>query len=177
MSQMQPEKLMPRAKRLLRLMASGYTMTDAANMCGYTLTRACILAHSTIGQEYIAMIEKDVNAAFVEEVANVDLDVRKVALDRIREEIPESVDRMFQLRDNAPPNVMFAATKHLLDIAGVRPVEEKQGSQIILADAGMLEAVQRLVGQAKTAVPDPSTTQNFQEPDPEIPVPSDEVKP
>lgn len=145
------KNLTPRAKRLLRLLATGMRLIDAAAQCAYSYNRAAMIATSTLGKDYIEMVELDVNKAIAEENATVDLDTKKAALQLVKDEVLESTERMIQLRDSSPPAVMFAATKHLMDIAGVKPQDDKAPPpQIILADQGLNEAISRLL---KTVAP------------------------
>lgn len=145
-------KLTPRAKRLLRLVALGHTQGEAAGMCGYSLNRACILCNSQLGQDYIAMLEADVNQTLVQENAKVELDTKAEAMKLIKADIISNVEVLQSLRDDSPKDeVRLNAAKHLLSVGGIVAKESVEVQGSILADPGTLEAIQRLTQLVKPA--------------------------
>ena len=138
------QSLSPRAKRALRLMACGQTQGQAAAQCAFSSSRMSVIANSTLGKDYLAMVETDVNAALVEENATVELDTKKQALALIAEELPNTVNTLLFHRDSSPPAVSFAAAKHLGELGGLVVKEQVAVESRILADPGVLEALQRL---------------------------------
>lgn len=147
--------LTPRAKRLLRLLACGQTISEAAMQTSYCISRASIIANSELGKDYILMLEQDSKSALMVENARIELDFKAAALERIKEEIPESLDRLCELRDGAPPAVMLGATVRLLDMAGLTVKQHVEMESKVVADAGVMEAMNRLA-TALAAKPVPS---------------------
>ena len=143
--------LTPRARRLLRLIATGMTQGQAAMQCGFSQSRACIIQGSTVGQTYLAEMEKLSAVELMEENAKTELSIKAEINQRILEEAPDTLDRIIALRDAAPEAVALRAAQSLMDMAGFKPKEKVEVEGKFLADPGLAEALSRLANASKLA--------------------------
>lgn len=143
-------KLSPRARRFLRLVATGMPIGVAAQQCCFSGSRATVIANSAIGQAYLASTEAGVTDSLIERNSKLELGVREAVLGVIMEEAPETLDRLLQLRDGDDARVALSASKDLLDRAGFKPKEQIEVEGKVLADAGLAEALARLAGLGKS---------------------------
>ena len=148
------QRLTPRGRRLLRLIATGMPVGVAAEQCLLTTCRASMIYNSELGREYIAEVEGLGTKELMEENAKLELRVRESIVGTLLEEAPDTLDRLLELRDGDDARVALSASKDLLDRAGYKPKEQIEVEGKVLADPGLAEALKRLCDLSKASEPD-----------------------
>lgn len=146
-------ELNSRQKRLLRLVATGILIGEAATQCGYSASRASIIIHSPPGQEYLNQVEALGTEELMSQNAELELSPRIAVIKRLEAELPETLEQLIALRDGVDARVALGAVNSILDRGGVVAKTAVQVEQRVVADEGVLEALRRLGLLAPPTVP------------------------
>ena len=139
-----PHSLNPRQRRLLRLLATGTTLTFAAAQCGYSLNRASTILNSPLGEEYLQSVEALGTEVLMEQNAELELGPKAAVIRRLEAELPETLEQLITLRDGPDARVALGAINSMLDRSGIVAKTAVQVEQKVVADEGVLEALRRL---------------------------------
>lgn len=154
-----PHRLRPRNRRLLRLIATGMPVGEAAEQCGYSLSRASIILNSPLGQEYVRDMEKWGAEELFMQNAEMELNSRAVVMKRLEAELPETLEQLIALRDGPDARVALGAVNSMLDRAGISAKQSVSVEQKIVADEGVVEALKRLGILPMPAAPQAAATE------------------
>lgn len=152
----QPHKLSARQRRVLRLIATGLTVAEAAAQCGYSPNRVSTILNSPLGQEYLQGVESLATEELMSQNAEVELGPRAAVMQRLEAELPETLEQLIALRDGPDARVALGAVNSMLDRGGVVAKTAVQVEQRVVADEGVLEALRRLSSATAVGVKDAS---------------------
>lgn len=132
--------LSPNAKRYIRMVLGGVDPADAGRIVGYGGQTGPRIYHSIIGQEYRAKMEGRLDDDMVKQAIE---DARRPMEERVRQILDEesvvTLQTLITLRNSADEKIVLAASKDLLDRAGivakseVRNVVQHEASEGLLA--------------------------------------------
>lgn len=148
-----PDKVSSRHRVLMRHLIAGYSVTDAAKLCGYTTERASLISQSGLFREEMSRMQAELDRQFL------GMEAHKISGDfvrqRLREEAASSLERLVQLRDSAENEAVAArSAMDLLDRAGYKPKLEVEGTvTTVQVSDGVAEALRLAIAEMKATVP------------------------
>ncbi|MAH44387.1 hypothetical protein CMI37_01065 [Candidatus Pacearchaeota archaeon] len=130
-----PKKLNSRHREMVRLMAAGSSVVDAAEVVGFSLSTARVVASSPKFKEEMERMQGEMDKGLVETyVYNYK--------EKLGEEIKQSIETLVELRDGAESEqVKLRAAGELLDRAGIKTADKIEADVMVEVDgdlAGML---------------------------------------
>jgi len=139
------KELKPNHRELMRYLASGYQVQEAAEIVGMTPEQGSAVKNSDLFQREMENMMDRLDEHFVQsEGKKVSLDEQRV---RLREKAEDAVDTMVGLMGGADnENVRYRAAEDVLDRAGLKPPEKVEGDFVVQAGENvkaMLESAKR----------------------------------
>jgi len=143
-----PKKINSRHRALMRLLLSGYQLSDACRTLGYSLARASLVSNSPLFKEEMNRMAEDIKKEFVEtEGSKAPSDLIRVTL---KEEAGESVQTLIRLRDRAQSErVQQLSAIEILDRAGYKAPEKMEHDVTVEAGQGLVDALQLVVQEMR----------------------------
>lgn len=137
----QPKHVTGRHQALMRRLAAGVTLGDAAAELGYTVQRASLVKNSPLFQEEYKKLLEDIKAGVVQvesTLAHMDGGVRK----RLEAEALESLEALIALRDGVTSErVRQISAMDILDRAGYKSTDKVEARVELDASEGLVDAL------------------------------------
>lgn len=146
----QPKHITGRHQALMRRLAAGVTLQDAASELGYSVARASLVSNSPLFQEEYKKLLEDIKAGVVQVeagLAHMDGGVRK----RLEAEALESLEALIRLRDGATSErVRQISAMDILDRAGYKATDKVEARVELDASEGLANALATAMKEMKT---------------------------
>ena len=149
----QPKHITGRHQALMRRLAAGVTLQDAAEELGYSIQRASIVSNSPLFQEEYKKLLEDIKAGVVKveaSIAHMDGGVRK----RLEVEAIQSLEALIGLRDSATSErVRQISAMDILDRAGYKATDKVEARVELDASEGLANALATAMKEMKGGSP------------------------
>lgn len=150
-SALMPKHLHGRHLALMRRLAAGVKLCDAADELGYSQQRAIIVTNSPLFRDEYAKLLEDIKQGVVKvesTVSHMDGGIRK----RMEEEAINSLNVLIGLRDGATSErVKQISAMDILDRAGYKATDKVEARVELDASAGLVDALAIAMKEMKGA--------------------------
>ncbi len=137
----QPDRITPRHRLLMRLIVSGKTTSEAAELTGFTLGRASIIVNSPLFQDELKIMERGVKEEYIEAEGSK-------TVDGTREELMESrlvaAQTLRGALDDGDKKIALSAAKDILDRTGYAKEDKVQGKVTVEPSQSLIDLIGRI---------------------------------
>jgi hypothetical protein len=144
---LEPDKVTPRHRALMRRLVSGMTLTQACEDLGFTVSRASIIVHSPLFQAEMQRMESDLRVGFVEaesdKIVNSGDETKKLLM-----ETAEMAARTLKgalSDDNA--TIRVSAAKDILDRAGYAKEDKLKAKVTVEPSQALVDVIGRICAE------------------------------
>jgi len=138
----QPDRLNSRHRALMRKLASGFKLQDAADELGYTLVRASVIVNSPLFKAELEKMQAAINAGFVEAEATKDRDDTRIALMASREKAAKTLDGAL---DDESASIRVSAAKDILDRTGYAKEDKLKAKILVEPSPALINVIDRII--------------------------------
>lgn len=148
----QPKALNERHRVLMRALATGHKLIEAAQIAGFTLGRASVVASSPLFKSELERMRASMNQAVVEKSAEQFVGgARKVIFENLEKAARKVVEK---LDSGESDSIQLKAASDLLDRAGIREKEKvEMTSTHITIDSATLALLDRIKQRSVPTIP------------------------
>lgn len=138
-----PMRLTSRHRVLMRLLITGMSQGDAAEVVGMSEPRVSVVARSELFQREMETMRREIDKGVVKEQVDVVGECRRA----LEELAPTAVKRLGQLLDNAESEgVRARVAGDILDRVGLKGVERVEAKVMPMVPEGLLDALREMRG-------------------------------
>lgn len=143
-----PKELNSRHRALMRQLAVGVPLKEAAEVLGFSIQRASLVSNSPLFKEEMSKMEGEIRAKFVDSEGSAlqGDEVRKYLMDNAK----KAAEKLVKLQDGATnERVQQASAIEILDRTGYGKVEEIKGKVTIEVGEGLENMLKRAISEMK----------------------------
>jgi len=153
---LQPKRISPRHRALMRRLASGMQPRDAAEDLGFSLARVSIVINSPLFQEELKLMQEEINSEHAKAEAN------RITADPVRALLSESAIKAARTLDGALSDgagaVRVSAAKDILDRNGYAKEDNVNMRHSVEPSEALLNLLSRMTSEHGRAPISPITT-------------------
>lgn len=139
-----PDKISSRHRALMRLLVSGWTLSNACDALGYTVARASVVVNSPLFKEEKDKMEDALKKGFIDaEAGKLSTDPTRLALNETREMAAKTLKGALS---DPSGNVRVSAAKDILDRTGYAKEDKIKANVLVEPSQSLLDMLSRVMG-------------------------------